>query len=75
MTLSKPGFNGDAIRWNDETGIVGHEGLSYQATALAGFVAQGLTESPLHSLDETIAILDTIDSARWQLGYRFESEQ
>lgn len=75
LTLSKPGFNGDAIRWNDETGIVGHEGLSYQATALAGFVAQGLTESPVHSLDETIAILDTIDSARWQLGYRFESEQ
>ena len=75
LTLSKPGFSGESIHWSDETGIVGHRGLSYQATALAGFVAQGLSESPVHSLDETVAILDTIDSARWQLGYRFGSEQ
>ncbi|MBH0054494.1 Gfo/Idh/MocA family oxidoreductase [Salinibacterium sp. SWN139] len=75
LTLSKPGFDGESIHWKDETGIVGHQGLSYQATALAGFVAQGLTESPVHTLDETVAILDTIDSARWQLGYRFGSER
>lgn len=75
LTLSKPGFDGESIHWADETGIKGHRGLSYQATALAGYVAQGLTESPVHSLDETVAILDTIDSARWQLGYRFTSEQ
>ncbi|MGV8859054.1 Gfo/Idh/MocA family protein [Rhodoglobus sp.] len=75
LTLSQPGFSGESIHWNDETGVVGHRGLSYQATALAGYVAQGLTESPVHSLDETVAILDTIDSARWQLGYRFDSEQ
>ncbi|MBH0099425.1 Gfo/Idh/MocA family oxidoreductase [Salinibacterium sp. NSLL150] len=75
LTLSKPGFDGESIHWKDETGVVGHRGLSYQATALAGFVAQGRTESPVHSLDETVAILDTIDSARWQLGYRFQSEQ
>ncbi|MGV8912970.1 MAG: Gfo/Idh/MocA family protein [Rhodoglobus sp.] len=75
LTLSKPGFNGESIHWRDKTGVAGHRGLSYQATALASFVAQGLTESPVHSLDETIAILDTIDSARWQLGYRFESEK
>lgn len=43
LTLSKPGFNGESIHWKDETGVVGHRGLSYQATALAGFVAQGLT--------------------------------
>lgn len=75
LTLSKPGFNGESIHWADDSGIKAHMGLSYQATALAGYVAEGLTESPLHSLDETIAILDTIDSARWQLGYRFESEK
>ncbi|GAA1206400.1 Gfo/Idh/MocA family oxidoreductase [Rhodoglobus aureus] len=75
MTLSQPGFNGESIHWADESGIVAHRGLSYQATALAGYVAAGLTESPVHSLDETVAILDTIDSARWQLGYRFESEK
>ncbi|EAR24296.1 GFO/IDH/MOCA family oxidoreductase [marine actinobacterium PHSC20C1] len=75
LTLSKPGFSGESIHWADESGISGHMGLSYQATALAGFVAEGRTESPVHSLDETIAILDTIDSARWQLGYRFQPEQ
>ena len=75
LTLSKPGFNGDSIHWTDDSGIRAHLGLSYQATALAGFVAEGRTESPIHSLDETVAILDTIDSARWQLGYRFQSEQ
>lgn len=75
LTLSKPGFDGESIHWKDKTGIVGYRGLSYQATALAGFVAHGLTESPVHSLDETVAILDTVDSARWQLGYRFNSEQ
>jgi predicted dehydrogenase len=75
LTLSQPGFSGESIHWADESGIVGHRGLSYQATALAGYVAQGLTESPVHSLDETISILDTIDNARWQLGYRFASEQ
>jgi predicted dehydrogenase len=75
LTLSQPGFSGESIHWADQSGIVGHRGLSYQATALAGYVAQGLTESPVHSLDETISILDTIDNARWQLGYRFASEQ
>ncbi|MGV8877299.1 MAG: Gfo/Idh/MocA family protein [Rhodoglobus sp.] len=74
LTLSKPGFLAESIHWSDESGIQQHEGLSYQATALASFVAQGLTESPLHTLDETVAILGTIDSARWQLGYRFDSE-
>nr|WP_237719743.1 Gfo/Idh/MocA family oxidoreductase [Salinibacterium sp. PAMC 21357] len=75
LRLSKPGFTGESIHWADETGIVAHYGLSYQATALASFVAQGLNESPVHTLAETVAILDTIDSARWQLGYRFQSEQ
>jgi len=75
FTLSKPSFDGESIHWADESGIVGHRGLSYQATALAGYIDQSLTESPIHSLDETIAILDTIDSARWHLGYRFESEK
>jgi hypothetical protein len=43
--------------------------MCYQAAALARYVAAGLTESPLHSLDETVSIIATIDEARRQLGY------
>ena len=55
------------LRWQDQSGIAAHEGLSYQATALARFVSEGRTESPIHGLDESVAILSTIDAARAQL--------
>jgi predicted dehydrogenase len=55
------------LRWRDQSGIAAHEGLSYQATALARFVGEGRTESPIHGLDESEAILATIDAARAQL--------
>ena len=32
------------------------------------YVADGLTESPLHPLDTSVAVLETIDEARRQLG-------
>ena len=75
LSLSTPEFLGDSIRWEDRSGITGHNGLSYQATALADYVAQGFRESPLHTLQETVEIMDTIDTARHALGYRFESER
>jgi predicted dehydrogenase len=56
------------LRWRDQSGIVAHEGLSYQATAVARFVGEGRTESPLHGLDESVAILTTIEAARGQLN-------
>jgi hypothetical protein len=55
------------LRWQDRSGVVAHQGLSYQATALARFVGEGRTESPLHGLDESVAILATIDAARAHL--------
>ena len=42
--------------------------MSYEAAALARYVAEGRTESPLHSLDEAVSTLATIDEARRQLG-------
>jgi predicted dehydrogenase len=54
--------------WRDDFDRPYREGLCYQAAALARFVAAGLTESPLHGLDETISILETIDEARRQVG-------
>ncbi|MDQ1576278.1 MAG: hypothetical protein QOH55_1428 [Microbacteriaceae bacterium] len=55
--------------WLDESGRPDRQGMCYQAAALARYVAAGLTESPLHSLDETVSIIATIDEARRQLGY------
>ena len=56
------------LSWTDDTFDTVHEGLSYQATALASFVAEGRIESPLHSLDETVSILATIDEVRRQVA-------
>jgi predicted dehydrogenase len=63
FTLAGPGFDGPGERWDDRTGISRHHGLCYQATALARFAADGRAESPVHPLDETVAIMRTIDTA------------
>jgi len=68
FVLADPPWDAEPIlRWQDQSGIAAHEGLSYQATALARFVSEGRTESPIHTLDESVAILSTIDAARAQL--------
>ncbi|MEP6843826.1 MAG: Gfo/Idh/MocA family oxidoreductase [Pseudolysinimonas sp.] len=50
--------------WTDSSGLRLRDGLCYQAVGVAEHIAKGLTESPLHSLDDTIAILATLDSMR-----------
>ncbi|TDO51608.1 putative dehydrogenase [Kribbella sp. VKM Ac-2527] len=57
----------EALTWVDDTFEESYDALSYQANALASYVAAGLTESPLHSLDETVSVLATIDEARAQV--------
>ena len=54
--------------WKDTSGIAAHEGLCYQATALASFVEQGLTDSPLRPLAQAVADIDLIQQARHQVG-------
>ncbi len=56
------------LRWEDPTELRWRDGLVWQATAVAHHVADGLTESPLHPLDVSIAVLETLDEARRQLG-------
>lgn len=60
--------------WHDETGIVGHQGLFYQALAFASFIAQGLTESPWRDLDASVLDIETIAAARHQLGVYYPGE-
>ena len=56
--------------WVDKTLPKLHDGLSYEADALARYVSEGRTESPVHTLDETIAIVATLEDARRQIvGY------
>ena len=67
ITLHAPGGK-RSLRWKDESGIYGRDGLCYQAVAVARYLGEGLTESPWHSLDETVAMMETIDDARRQVA-------
>ncbi|WP_415854838.1 Gfo/Idh/MocA family protein [Sinomonas sp. G460-2] len=68
FTLSGSGHFGPSLAWSDPTGLTRFDGLSWEANALARFVGEGRTESPVHTLDETVRILATIDAARAQLA-------
>lgn len=54
--------------WRDESPVVGHEGLSYPATALASYVAAGLLESPIESHADSIANIAVCAEIIRQIG-------
>lgn len=54
--------------------IEGHEGLCFEAAHAAQLISDGATESPLFPLDETIAIMETLDEIRAQVGVRYPGE-
>ena len=60
--------------WRDETGVVGHEGLSYQASALAKYVSEGLLDSPERPLSEVMSDISLIQQARHQIGAYLDDE-
>lgn len=68
LTLFDNDLFGPRHVWQDPTGVSLLDGLAWQATALAGYIGEGRTESPLHTLDETVSILATIDEALRQIG-------
>lgn len=70
FVLAPNDLGGETVAWADRTGVTSMVGLSWEATAFAGYVGEGRTESPLHTHTETVAILATIDEARRQLGAR-----
>jgi len=68
-------FNPDVIaEWADTSDVQGHEGLSYQATAVAHFIGQGLTESPWRNLDLSVQDIETIATARHLIGAYYPGE-
>jgi len=50
---------GEATVWTHTDGPKGHQGLCYQATAMASFLDAGLLESPYESHADSIANLET----------------
>ncbi len=54
--------------------MVGHQGLAYECAHFAQLIAEGFTESPQLPLDETVTIMETLDSIRAQLGVRYPGE-
>lgn len=69
LTVRSAEFNGGVSAvWSDNSGILAHEGLSYQATALASYVDQGLTDSPARPLAEAVSDISLIQQARHQVG-------
>jgi predicted dehydrogenase len=67
FTLSDAG-NRPVLRFEDESGIVGTQGLCRQAAWAAQHIADGLTESPLHPLATSIRVLEVVDAVRAGLG-------
>lgn len=50
------------------------EGLRFEAAEVERCLAAGLTESPLMPLDETLAIMATLDTIRAGIGLRYPGE-
>ncbi len=49
-------------------------GYNYEAIEVGRCLREGLTESPVMTLDESIAIMDTLDALRAQWGLRYPGE-
>ena len=62
------GRDGRRLDWTEPTGFGWGDGLAYQTAAVAQYVADGRTEAPRHTLDDTLAIMTVLQSARQQLG-------
>jgi predicted dehydrogenase len=67
------GRDGQRLVW-DANPVPGHEALCFQASAVARLVAEGATESPLLPVAETLAIMETADDIRRQVGVRYPGE-
>ncbi|PPI19867.1 oxidoreductase [Rathayibacter sp. AY1B1] len=65
VTLTRGSESGS---WIDRTPLQGGEGLAWEALHVAQYVTEGRSESPLHPLDEVVAVVRTLDDARRRLG-------
>jgi predicted dehydrogenase len=69
VTLTLGAIGGEtSATWQDERFDDHYDALSDEATAFASYVGEGRVESPVHTLDETVAVLAVIEAARARLG-------
>jgi predicted dehydrogenase len=68
ITVTDKDFYASGDTWLDESEVRGHEGLSYQATAFASYVAAGMLESPVHSHAQVVANIAVAEEIVRQLG-------
>jgi predicted dehydrogenase len=60
----------DLASWEDVSLENPHDGLHYEADAAARYIAEGRVESPIHTHQETIAIVSILERARRELRAR-----
>lgn len=48
--------------WEDPAALTGRDGLAHEAAAIAMYLAEGRTESPLHTLDDSVALATTMQT-------------
>ncbi len=68
VSIAGTDFYAPVETWVDDTGVKGHEGLGLQATHMAGFIAEGLLESPFESHEDSIANLEVCAEIIRQIG-------
>ena len=68
LELRTRDFNSQPTTWIDSSPVIGHEGLSYQATAMASFIDKGLLESPFESHADSVANLEVCAEIIRQVG-------
>lgn len=59
----------------DHGGDTAHEGLRHEAAEAARCLVAGVTEAPLLPLDETVRVMEAMDTVRAQLGVRYPGER
>ncbi|GAA4351503.1 Gfo/Idh/MocA family protein [Angustibacter luteus] len=62
---------GEPEVWTEEPAPDEHKGLRFEAAEVARCLREGLTESPAMPLDETVAIMETLDQVRDQIGLTY----
>jgi predicted dehydrogenase len=75
LILTEFGADGEPHRAQTLDFTIEGKGLRLQAAEVARCVRAGLTQSPVIPLDETLAVMRTMDTARACFGLRYPGEQ
>ena len=68
LTLADDEFLGVRHTWMDPTGVGLMDALCWEATAFARYVGEGRAESPLHTHEETVGIIDILEDSLRQIS-------